>query len=249
MIRITYVGHACVLIEVAGTRILTDPVLRPRIGHVRRVASPPEAAALEGIDLVLLSHAHHDHLDVPSLRSIQGSPRALCPTPAAAALRSAGMRPQVVSAGQAVELEGALVVEATPAEHDGRRWPPLGDGEALGFVVRDCGDAGRSIYFAGDTGAFAAMKEIGPVDLALLPVAGWGPRLGPGHLDPEEAAEAAVAVGARVAIPIHWGTYERLGMRSGTDRSDPARRFAAAAQAREQGIRVEVLAPGTSLEL
>lgn len=248
MIRITYVGHACVLIEAAGMRILTDPVLRPRIGHVRRIAPPPEAGLLEEIDAVLVSHAHHDHLDVPSLRSIPGSPRALCPAPAAAALRSAGMRPEVVSAGEAVDLGESLVVEATPARHDGRRWPIGGEGEAIGFVVRCPGDAGPGIYFAGDTGAFAAMADIGPVGIALLPVAGWGPRLGPGHLDPAEAAEAAVAVGAGVAIPIHWGTYERLGMRSDTDRADPARRFAEAVGARDSGLRVEVLTPGSSLE-
>ena len=133
------------------------------------------------------------------------------------------------------------------AEHDGRRWPfPGRNPEAIGFVVR--GDAG-SVYFAGDTGPFEGMAAIGPVDVALLPVAGWGPKLGPGHLDPEGAADAAVAVGAAVAVPIHWGTYGRLLMKSEEAPNGPAKRFAAAVAERSPSTRVEIIEPGGSADL
>ena len=93
------------------------------------------------------------------------------------------------------------------------------DGQALGYVVR--GPSG-SVYFAGDTGVFDGMSEFGPVDVALLPVSGWGPRLPAGHMGPEEAAEAVGLIHPRVAIPIHWGTYERMAMRA--DRPERERR-------------------------
>ena len=75
--------------------------------------------------------------------------------------------------------------------------------------------AGRSVYFAGDTDVFAGMAELAPVDVALLPIWGWGPTMGPGHMDPDRAAEAAALLEARLAIPIHWGTYYpvHLGLR------------------------------------
>ena len=75
--------------------------------------------------------------------------------------------------------------------------------------------ADRSVYFAGDTDVFPGMAELAPVDVALLPIWGWGPTMGPGHMDPARAAEAAALLGARLAIPIHWGTYYpvHLGLR------------------------------------
>jgi L-ascorbate metabolism protein UlaG (beta-lactamase superfamily) len=89
------------------------------------------------------------------------------------------------------------------------------------------------------------MDAIGPVDAALLPVAGWGPRVGPGHLDPARAARAAAALGARIAIPIHWGTYSRVLMRA--DAPDrPAREFAERVAAEAPDCEVRILAPGES---
>jgi L-ascorbate metabolism protein UlaG (beta-lactamase superfamily) len=140
---------------------------------------------------------------------------------------------------------GAVEVEAVRADHDGRRWPHHRRGDALGFVVRS--PAG-SVYFAGDTGWFEEIGEVGEVDVALLPVAGWGPKLGPGHLDAGEAARAAALIAPRVAIPIHWGTYERIGMDTG-HRSAPARRFCDQLSERAPEIAAELLAPGETLDV
>lgn len=243
--RICFLGHASVLIEVAGMRVLTDPVLRSRIGHLRRIAPEPPPDLLDRIDLVLVSHAHHDHLDVPSLRRLGGSPRLLCAPPALRAVSAAGLDPEAMEPGEVVRM-GALEIEATGAEHDGRRWPLIGGSQALGFVVRG---ASRSVYFAGDTGLFDGMAEIRDVDVALFPVAGWGPNLGPGHLGPEEAAEAAALISPRMAVPIHWGTLRRIGMRSTEARGEPARRFLAALARSAPGVRGELIAPGEWLEL
>ena len=77
---------------------------------------------------------------------------------------------------------------------------------------------GRSVYFAGDTDVFEEMADLAPVDVALLPIWGWGPSMGPGHMDPARAAEAARLLDARVAIPIHWGTYFPIHLGSGDAR-------------------------------
>jgi L-ascorbate metabolism protein UlaG (beta-lactamase superfamily) len=113
----------------------------------------------------------------------------------------------------------------------------------LGFVVR----GERSVYFAGDTDLFDGMSELGPVDLALLPVAGYSPKLGPGHLDAARAAQAAALLRARVAVPIHWGTFRAFTQGGGSWFTDPPAEFAA--QAAERGVDVRVLSPGDSLEL
>ena len=111
-------------------------------------------------------------------------------------------------------------------------------------------EAGARVYFAGDTDLFAGMSEIGPVDLALLPVAGWGPELGSGgHLDPESAARAAALIRPKVAVPIHWGTLYPRGRRLGDWFTEPARRFAAHAAELAPDVEVRVLTPGESLAL
>ena len=244
-VRITYLGHATVLIELDGLRVLTDPLLRPRVLHLRRVAPVPTREQLAEVDVVLISHAHHDHLDTRSLRMLGGAPRVLCPEPARRAVAGAGSTPEVMGVGGYVRA-GEVEIEAVRAEHDGRRFPQDRRADALGFVVRG---AGGSVYFAGDTGWFDEIGEVGEVDVALLPVAGWGPRLGPGHLDPDEAARAAALISPRVAIPIHWGTYERVAMTLAGHRSDPARRFRDQLSELAPGVAAELLEPGASLEI
>src|SRR6185312_7857481 len=99
---------------------------------------------------------------------------------------------------------------------------------SLGYLVRGT----RTVYFAGDTDLFPGMADVaGELDLALLPVAGWGPKVGPGHLDPERAAEALTLLRPRVCVPIHWGTYSPLigGGKSAGDGESPAERFRALA--------------------
>jgi L-ascorbate metabolism protein UlaG (beta-lactamase superfamily) len=150
-----------------------------------------------------------------------------------------------LSAGDRTRV-GEVEVRAVPAEHDDRRLP-LGDARAepIGFVV----DAGLRVYFAGDTSLFDGMSAVGPVDLALLPVAGWGPTMGPGHMDAADAARAAAMVGARVAVPIHWGTFAPLTTRAGDWFSEPPREFAAQVAELAPGVEVRILSPGESTEV
>ena len=111
-------------------------------------------------------------------------------------------------------------------------------------MLRECSE---SAYFAGDTGLFDELQEIRDVGVALLPVEGWGPRLGPGHLDPVDAARAASMIMPRVAVPIHWGSYQRLLMRKAKGRNAPAQRFAAQVRQLAPSVTVKVLQPGEAL--
>lgn len=231
------------LVELDGVRLLTDPVLRSRVAHLRRRGAAPEPpSALDG---VLLSHLHYDHLDLPSLRLLAESPKLLAPRGAGQFLRRAGLGEVEELAPGEVTRVGDVSLAATPAEHDGRRRPLGPRAEAIGFLMR----GERSVYFAGDTDLFPGLAELGPVDLALLPIAGWGPTLGPGHLDADRAAQAVRLLRPRTVVPIHWGTLHPRARRPGAWFSDPPNRFAAQVAALAPEIDVRVLAPGDSLEL
>jgi L-ascorbate metabolism protein UlaG (beta-lactamase superfamily) len=232
-----------VLVEHGGVRLLTDPVLRARLAHLRRHAPAPEVPA--GVDAVLLSHLHYDHLDLPSLNLLPGDVRVLAPAGAGALLGPAGIRHVEELVPGDVTDAGGLRIEATPAEHDDRRRPLGARATPIGFVVR-----GRpSVYFAGDTGMFPGMAELAPVDVALLPVAGWGPKLGPGHMDSEDAAQAAALLRPGVAVPIHWGTLHPRGRRRGTWFHAPPHEFAARVAELAPDVDVRILEPGGVLEL
>lgn len=242
MRRITWLGHATVLIEVAGARLLTDPVLRGRVAHLRRHAPLPEPVG--PVDGILISHVHHDHLDRPSLRELaRPETVAVGPRGAAQLLRGLpfGATPEV-AAGDRFAVAGAEV-ETVPAWHPTRRFPHRADFDALGFLV------GR-IWFAGDTDFDPAMEELrGRVDVALLPIWGWGPSLGSGHLDPGSAARAVSLVAPAVVVPIHWGTFLPLGTRwrHGAALSAPAHAFAAQVARAAPSVRVATLAVGEAL--
>ena len=230
------------LIEHGGVRLLTDPVLRGRIMHMRRHGPVPQTPA--SIDAVLLSHLHFDHLDLPSLRRIGPRTPLIAPRGAGAFLRRAGWKlVEELQAGERTAIDG-VTVTATPAEHDSRRRPFGPTAEPLGFVIAT---ADQAVYFAGDTDLFAGMQKIGPVDGALLPVAGWGPKVPAGHLNPQSAARAVALIRPRVAIPIHWGTLH--SSRMGAWFRDPPHRFAAHVAEVAPEVEVRVLAPGQSLEL
>ena len=136
---------------------------------------------------------------------------------------------------------GVMTITATPAVHSGRREPFGPEAAAVGYVIKT-GPA--CVYFAGDTDLFDGMSTLvppGSLDVALLPVWGWGPNLGEGHLDPDRAAEAARRLRPRYAVPIHWGTLAPIGMHRmnlATHR-DPPYAFAAAVE--RMGIEVSVL--------
>jgi L-ascorbate metabolism protein UlaG (beta-lactamase superfamily) len=246
--RITYVGHATVLLELGGMRLLTDPVLGRRIlGFIRRHAAEPDPEVGEGIDGVLISHLHHDHLDFPTLRRIGRDVPVFVPAGAGRTLRRHGFSEVTeVGAAETVKL-GGVNITATPAIHNARRYKFGPRVAAAGYVV----DGERRVYFAGDTDLFQGMAAIGgDLDAALLPIAGWGPSVGTGHLDWRRAAEAAAMLRPRVAIPIHWGTMLRfdLGRRASEILEQPPRRFAAQVAERAPGVRAVVLEPGESFD-
>lgn len=246
--HLTYVGHATVLIELDGVRVLTDPVLRNRVAHLRRHSAPPAPDITRAIDAVLLSHQHLDHLDVPSLRRLAKDIPVFTPPGAGRRLARAGYDQVSELAPGAVAHVAGLSVRATEAVHDGRRWPLGATRPAIGFEI----SGSRRIYFAGDTARFPGMADLaGGLDIALLPVWGWGPTLGPGHLDPAEAAQAAALLQPRLAIPIHWGTFAPIGpWRWGASRlRGPAGEFAAQCASLTPGVTVAVLEPGSSLAL
>jgi L-ascorbate metabolism protein UlaG (beta-lactamase superfamily) len=246
--RITWLGHSTVLIELGGVRLLTDPVLRGRLLHMKRVAPSVDPGLLTRLGVVLISHMHHDHFDVPSLRRLEHAATQLV-VPAGSggrATRRGFARVIEVSAGDRTDL-GAVSVLPVPAIHPGNRYPFGAKTEALGYVIEA---DGRRVYFAGDTDLFDGMSELGDLDLALLPVWGWGPRLGPGHLDPERAAEALALLEPRLAVPVHWGTLFPRVNRDRTRRlTDPPHEFAAAAARIAPAVEIRILAPGDALEL
>jgi len=250
--RVTYVGHATALLELGGVRVLTDPVLRRHIGYLRRQSATPAATVGERLDVVLISHLHLDHLDLPSLRGIGHDVHLLVPRGIGPVLRRKGFRrvtEPVAGDGVRIGEEEAAEVVAVPAVHDGSRRPFGGPrAEPIGFEVRGT----RRVYFAGDTDLYDEMTELaGDLDLALLPVWGWGPRLGAGHLDPAGAARAAALLRPRLAIPIHWGTLFPIGLaRYGRELLErPPRDFAAAVASLAPEVQVTVLDPGQALSL
>lgn len=242
---ITWLGHATVAIELDGVTFLTDPVLRDRVGPLVRVA-PPAITPMK-VDAVLLSHLHSDHADLPSLREVAAAAPVLAPRGAGAWLARRGLDDvRELGPGDEVVINEVRVA-ATRATHDARRYPFGPRADPVGFVV----GGARAAYFAGDTDLFDAMAELrGSVAVVLLPVWGWGRRLGAGHLDPERAARAAALIAPDVAIPIHWGTLAPVwpGGRI-ADPQSPARQFARLVAEWSPGVEVRVLAPGDRTEV
>lgn len=247
--RITFVGHATTLIEIGGVRLLTDPLLRDRFLFIRRQAKAPHPQTSEDIDAALISHLHADHLDYPSLRQLSEGTSLIAPHGGARTLERHGfsavseLRPGESSA------VGGVEVTATRAIHDGRRWKFGPRFESVGYLLRA---PEVSVYFAGDTDLFDEMEELaGKVDVALLPIGGWGPKVGDGHLNPARAAEAAAMIKPRIVIPIHWGTFLRgdLARRAPELLHQYPKDLAAELAKRAPGVDLQVLEPGAALAL
>ncbi len=241
---LTFLGHSTVRLDVAGHRILTDPVLRRRVTFLTRHAAPVLPYHVADVDLVLISHLHHDHLDLPSLRALGPDIRVLVPVGAGEWLRRKGFRDVHELAEGETYIDDVLRVRAVAALHHGRREPFGPHAHAIGFVI----EAGPAcVYFAGDTDIYPGMAHLAEeVDVALLPVWGWGPNLGPGHLDPRRAAEAAALIGPRYAVPVHWGTLFPYGLRRAMPSRlyDPPHAFAAAVEALRVPVTVLHTPPG-----
>ncbi len=246
--RVSYLGHATILLEIGATRILTDPVLTGRIMFIRRVGGvvPGRQISIGG---VLISHAHQDHLHRASLRRVDRDTPIVAPVGLGSLITRWGFESVVELPVDGTVRLGDVSVTAVPAVHSGYRPPSGPRAEAIGYLVQG---PGVTIYFAGDTDLFEGMSGLGDpgIDLALLPVWGWGPRLGAGHLDPERAAEAVARLRPRVAIPIHWGTLWPVAVRWRRHQlTEPPLAFAREVERRGIPSQVVILAPGESAEL
>jgi L-ascorbate metabolism protein UlaG (beta-lactamase superfamily) len=238
-VSITFAGHATSLIRYARLSIAIDPMLGRWLGGVRRAVEPGLAPAdLSGIDLILITHRHTDHLHLPTLDRLPRSATVVVPPGAAPLISPLGFARVIeLAAGSDLELRGVQIVAAPMRHGDDPR------ARGLSYVV--LGD-GPSVYACGDGGYFSGFAAIGASyapDLALLPIGGYWPRsFRARHMSPLDALYAFEDLRARVLIPIHHGafalSYERL--------DEPARWLAELAAERELTANLCVLAPGQS---
>ena len=221
-LRVTYIGHATLLLEIGGRRLLTDPNFDPALaGFLRRVCPPGIALnALPVLDAVLVTHAHADHLSFTSLAALPRRVPLYAPGPVAEWLREQGHTQAIgIDPGESIEL-GPLTIHAAAAEHRGNRYGYDHWRSAANMYLLDAPD--RSCFFAGDTGLTATTHHMverlvhqkGRVlDLALLPIGHapwWKPGFRRGHLSSDDALTLFARLGARYLIPYHWGTFHHL---------------------------------------
>jgi L-ascorbate metabolism protein UlaG (beta-lactamase superfamily) len=249
---VTWWGHSTMWLADSGVSLLTDPLLTDRLIHLRRMAGP--TPRLPGPpDAVLLSHLHADHFHLPSLRAVPGEPRLIVPRGARRFVFEGLGR---AYADRCVELGpgedtmvGRVRIQAVEAAHPGGRGPwSRAQADAIGFIV----EGSMRTWYAGDTGLFDRMADLAPLDLALIPVGGWGPTLGAhGHLDARDAAEAVHRAKAAWAVPVHYGTFWPMGL--GRVRAhmfnDPGRDFARLAATMSPDTQVRVLTQGETLRI
>lgn len=243
MAGLTWIGHSTVLIDHDSHRVITDPLLTSRVAHLRRRRETPPADVSD-VDLVLISHAHMDHLHLPSLRMLRPDARVVTPRGTGRLVRKAGFTEVVEVVPGDRMTSGPAVVEVVPARHKHGRGPHSRvSATPVGYVVDV---AGHRTYYAGDTDLFPAMGDLVDIDVALLPIWGWGPTIGEGHLDPARAVEATRLIGPELVVPIHWGTYTPEDGRRRLPRwiDDPAERFMAEVSAADRPPNVALLQPG-----
>lgn len=245
--ELTWIGHSSLALSLDGIRVLSDPVLTNRVAHLRRRSAPP-SPQVRRCDLVLLSHAHLDHLHRRSLRMVAAASKdAVVVTPRGTRRLVAGLgwrEIHEVAVGDTLEV-GGLHLSATEARHKGGRgrrddpsMPPVG------YLVQR---AGRRVYLAGDTDLFPGMADLGPLDLAAVPIFGWWRRLGVGHLNPETAAEAVALLDPARVLPVHWGTFApETGVAQPKWLDQPSATFASALARRGLADRLISLTPGGS---
>jgi len=246
--EVVWLGHATVDVRLGGGRFVTDPVLRDRVGHLRRHSGTRHLGE-GGVDAVLISHLHHDHLDVPSLRALPSEIPIVVPFGAASLVarsleRRRGPRREVIEVGPGDEITVAGVrISVVPASHSPGRTGRRVRAAPVGYVFEH---SAGSVYFPGDTDLHPIMADLPAPDVALLPIWGWGRSLGEGHLDPPRAAMAATQLRAGAVLPIHWGTFAPVRIRSRAPGwlGRPADEFAAAMQHHAPDVAVHLVAPG-----
>ena len=241
-VALTWIGHASFLLQAGGLNILIDPNWSHWIKGIKRMRAPGvELNALPGIDLVLVTHAHFDHLDRRTLRKVAANQPIVVPFEVGNLVHDLGFNfVQELHYWETFEF-GPLRVTLTPCRHWGARLLHDSHRGFGGFIVEV---GGRVIYHCGDTAYFDGFQEIGrryKVDVALLPIGAYEPpSLREVHMNPEEALEACVRLGAAVMVPMHYGTF-RL---SYEPLDEPPRRLLEAAHTRQLQDRISWLREG-----
>jgi L-ascorbate metabolism protein UlaG (beta-lactamase superfamily) len=218
-ITIAWLGHASVLINFYGLTILTDPALGSRVGislglgtagPKRFVAPGLSVKELPPIDVLLLSHAHMDHMDLPTLRRLRSKPFTVTAKLTADVLKGSGLQ-KITEMGWNEQTrfqngKGDLVIEAVEVKHWGKRWPSELARGYNGYVLRR---EGKTLLFGGDTARTPLFRELrsrGPFQVALMPIGAYQPWIR-NHCTPEEAVDMANAAGAQYLVPIHHRTF------------------------------------------
>jgi L-ascorbate metabolism protein UlaG (beta-lactamase superfamily) len=254
--KVTYIGHATLLLELGGATILTDPNFDPRLGRILPRVAPPGIAleALPKLDALLLTHAHADHLSFDSLERLPRTVPLYAPPMVAKWLRRLGFDNAVdIAPGDSVRICD-VTVTAAAATHRGNRYGyDRWRADANMYLL----DAGETIFFAGDTALVedthglverTLWSQGRELDLALLPI-GWAPWWKPGfrkgHLTHEDALTLFERLRARVLVPYHWGTFRHVTATA----HDAIRRLRARLIDHHLSAAVRIIEPGESLEL
>ncbi len=216
--RVTWLGHASFLLQGGGISLLIDPVFSkfcapfPLPSLRRKVATPCGIADLPRIDVILLTHGHYDHLDLPTLRQLGRGARIITAEGHAAWLRKKGFaNTGELAWHDSVEIAPGVRVTATPAQHFTARSPfDRNAGHWCGFLIVG---AGCKLWHTGDSGYCPAFAEIGgrhgPIDFGMIPIGAYLPRriMRAMHMNPEEAVKAFVDTRCLRAVAMHWGTF------------------------------------------
>jgi L-ascorbate metabolism protein UlaG (beta-lactamase superfamily) len=257
-VQITYIGHATLLLEMAGVRILTDPNFEPRLGRLLARVSAPGIAldALPALDALLLTHAHADHLSFKSLDRLPRDIPLYAPPAVAQWLVRKGYRHATpIDDGESVAIGAALRVHTGRATHKGNRYGFDRWRSATNMYLLESNE--ESAFFAGDTALTPSTHHLvervlwahqRQLDIALLPIGyapAWKPGFRRGHLTGDDALVLFKTLGARAMLPYHWGTFRHVTA-SAHDAIDRLRASLVQHDARE---RVHVIEPGESLTL
>jgi L-ascorbate metabolism protein UlaG (beta-lactamase superfamily) len=247
---ITFIGHSSFFIQIGGRKVLIDPVFAERLIALRRLRRPGvKIKDLPAIDMVLLSHAHMDHLNRPSLRRIVDhnikvsgrAPIAIVPWGVEDLVNDVGFARVVTLEWWQSKSIGGLELTMTPCKHWGARLFKDTHRGFGGYVIRG---GGHSVYHSGDTAYFDGFKHIGnrlKPEIALLPIGAYRPDSYRGvHTCPEEALQGFLDLGAKRMIPMHYGTF-RL---SQEPMEEPVERLMAAAKLAGVASSVRVLPEG-----